>query len=157
FIAIDKNGLALPVQIHHMISKRAKYAIKALIYLYENEGSGPVSAKSISNNENIPLKFLEKILRELRQHKLIKSERGAVGGYRFSKPPNQISVADIMRITDGPIALLPCVSENFYEKCEECIDEETCNLRRLFARLRDQMLPILEETIVELSGKNLKI
>lgn len=152
-ITIEKNEVALSIQIRYMISKRAKYAIKALVYLYENEGTDPVSAKSISQNENIPLKFLEKILRELRQHKLIKSERGAVGGYRFSKPPNSITVADVMRITDGPIALLPCVSENFYEKCEECIDEETCNLRHLFGRLRDQMLPILEETIVELSEK----
>ena|SRR5690606_16870163 len=136
-----------------MLSKRAKYAIKTLIYIYENEGSSPVSAKSISDNENIPFKFLEKILRELRQHKLIRSERGAVGGYRFLKDPNTISVADIMRIVDGPIALLPCVSENFYEKCAECVDEDTCELRRLFNRLRDQMLPILEETIVDLSKK----
>jgi Rrf2 family protein len=136
-----------------MLSKRARYAIKTLIYLYRNEGNAPVSAKSISIDENIPFKFLEKILRELRQHKIVKSERGAVGGYRFFKPPQSIKVVDIMRIIDGPVALLPCVSENFYQKCEECTDEETCNLRRLFADLRDQMLPVLEETIVGLSNK----
>lgn len=136
-----------------MLSKRAKYAIKALIYLYKNETSSPVSAKSISSNENIPFKFLEKILRELRQHKIVKSERGAVGGYRFYKSPDTIKVIDIMRIIDGPIALIPCVSENFYEKCEECSDEETCKLRRLFGELRDQMIPVLEETIVDLSKK----
>ena len=123
------------------------------MYLYENEGNGPISAKSISNNENIPFKFLEKILRELRQHKLIKSERGAVGGYLLLKDPNRIRVAEIMRIIDGPIALLPCVSENFYEKCIECVDEDACKLRRLFGELRDQMLPVLEETIVDLSQK----
>ena len=136
-----------------MLSKRARYVIKTLIYLYRNEGNAPVSAKSISIDENIPFKFLEKILRELRQHKIVKSERGAVGGYRFFKPPQSIKVVDIMRIIDGPVALLPCVSENFYQKCEECTDEETCNLRRLFADLRDQMLPVLEETIVGLSNK----
>ena len=136
-----------------MISKRARYAIKTLIYLYRNEGNAPVSAKSISIDENIPFKFLEKILRELRQQKIVKIERGAVGGYRFFKPPQSIKVVDIMRIIDGPVALLPCVSENFYQKCEECTDEETCNLRRLFADLRDQMLPVLEETIVGLSNK----
>jgi Rrf2 family protein len=136
-----------------MLSKRARYAIKTLIYLYKNEGDSPISAKSISMNENIPFKFLEKILRELRQHKIIKSERGAVGGYRFFKPAHTIRVVDIMRIIDGPVALLPCVSENFYEKCDECTDEETCNLRRLFVELRDQMLPVLEETIVGLSNK----
>lgn len=136
-----------------MLSKRAKYAIKTLIYLYNNQGVNPISAKSISENENIPYKFLEKILRELKQHKIVKSERGAVGGYRFFKSPETIKVVDIMRIIDGPIALIPCVSENFYEACEECLDEETCRLRKLFAELRDQMLPVLEETIVDISKK----
>lgn len=136
-----------------MLSKRAKYAIKTLIYLYKNESNSAISAKSISENENIPFKFLEKILRELRQHKIVKSERGAVGGYRFFKSPDTIKVVDIMRIIDGPIALIPCVSENFYEKCDECIDEDACKLRRLFSELRDEMLPVLEKTIVELSNK----
>lgn len=137
-----------------MLTKRTKYAIKTLIYLYENEvDNKPVSAKSISEHEKIPFKFLEKILRELRQHRLVKSERGAVGGYRFLKPPNTITVADVMRIIDGPIALIPCVSENFYEKCDECVDEETCKLRVLFREVRDKMLPVLEETIVDLSKK----
>ncbi len=136
-----------------MLSKRAKYAIKALICLYENEGSSPVSAKLISETEKIPFKFLEQILRELRQHKLVKSERGAIGGYRFLKAPATIKVSDIIRIVDGPIALIPCVSENFYEKCDECNDEETCKIRHLFGRLRDKMLPILEETIIDLSKK----
>jgi|SRR5690606_35501460 len=136
-----------------MLTKRAKYAIKTLVYLYENEGDSPVSAKSIAVSENIPFKFLEKILRELRQHKIVKSERGAEGGYRFLKSPETIRVSDIMRIIDGPIALIPCVSENFYEKCDECHDEETCKLRLLFSQVRDKMLPVLEETIVELSKK----
>lgn len=136
-----------------MLSKRAKYAIKTLIHLYEHEGINPISAKVISEKEKIPFKFLEKILRELRQHRLIKSERGSEGGYRFLKSPETITVADVMRIIDGPIALIPCVSENFYEKCDECFDEETCKLRLLFRDLRDKMLPILEETIVDLSKK----
>ncbi len=134
-----------------MLSKRARYAIKTLIYIYKNEESNHVTAKSISENEHIPYKFLEKILRELRQHKIIKSRRGAVGGYRFFKPPTTVKVMDIMRIIDGPIALIPCVSENFYEKCDECVDEETCQVRHLFAELRNQMLPVLEKTIAELS------
>lgn len=134
-----------------MLSKRARYAIKTLIYIYKNEASHHVTAKSISENENIPFKFLEKILRELRQHKIVKSKRGSVGGYRFFNAPNTVKVMDIMRIMDGPIALIPCVSENFYEKCDECVDEETCRVRHLFAELRDQMLPVLEKTIAELS------
>lgn len=136
-----------------MLSKRARYAIKALLYLYNNEGSNPVSAKSISVNEHIPFKFLEKILRELRQHKIVKSERGAEGGYRFFKPPEEVKVVDIMRIIDGPVALVPCVSENFYERCDGCTDEKLCKLRRLFSEVRDQMLPILEESIVNLSNR----
>lgn len=136
-----------------MLSKRAKYAIKALLCLYDNRGTSPLSAKTIAEQQNIPFKFLEKILRELRQHKLIKSERGAVGGYTFLKDPETIRVVDIMRIVDGPIALIPCVSENFYEKCEECTNEETCRIRKLFNQLRNQMLPVLDESIVELSKR----
>jgi len=136
-----------------MLSKRAKYAIKALLCLYDNRDITPLSAKTIAEQQKIPFKFLEKILRELRQHKLIKSERGAIGGYSFLKDPNTITVADVMRIVDGPIALIPCVSENFYEKCEECQSEETCRIRKIFFQLRSQMLPVLDESIVEFSKR----
>ncbi|HNQ27898.1 MAG TPA: Rrf2 family transcriptional regulator [Aquaticitalea sp.] len=136
-----------------MLSKRAKYAIKALLYLQKNRDAMPISAKTISQEERIPYKFLENILRELRQNKLISSERGAEGGYKFLKDPELITVADVMRIVDGPIALIPCVSENFYEKCIECTDESTCHIRKLFNELRNEMLPILNENIVGLSQK----
>jgi Rrf2 family protein len=136
-----------------MLSKRAKYAIKALLCLYDNREITPLSAKAIAEQQKIPYKFLEKILRELRQHKLIKSERGAIGGYSFLKDPNTITVADVMRIVDGPIALIPCVSENFYEKCEECQSEETCRIRKIFFELRSKMIPVLDESIVEFSKR----
>jgi Rrf2 family protein len=135
-----------------MLSKRAKYAIKALLFLHTNRGEAPVSAKLISERERIPYKFLEQILRELRQSKILKSERGSEGGYKFFKEPEEITVAEIIRIVDGPIALIPCVSERFYEKCSECVDENTCNIRKLFAELRTEMLPILNKSIAELSG-----
>ena len=135
-----------------MLSKRAKYAIKALLFLHTNRGEAPVSAKLISERERIPYKFLEQILRELRQSKILKSERGSEGGYKFFKEPEEITVAEIIRIVDGPIALIPCVSERFYEKCSECVDENTCNIRKLFAELRTEMLPVLNKSIVELSG-----
>ncbi|NLP58436.1 Rrf2 family transcriptional regulator [Lutibacter sp. B1] len=134
-----------------MLSKRAKYAIKTLIFLYENEDKTPISAKVISENEKIPYKFLENILRELRQNKILRSARGADGGYHFLKNPNDITVTDIIRIVDGPIALIPCVSENFYEKCPECVDENTCKIRKLFVNLRVKMLPVLNKSIAELS------
>ncbi len=135
-----------------MLSKRAKYAIKTLLFLQQYGESRPISAKIISKEENIPYKFLENILRELRQNKILKSSRGPEGGYTFLKQPNAITVADVIRIVDGPIALIPCVSENFYEKCHECTDEATCKIRRLFSKLRTEMLPVLDTTIAELAS-----
>lgn len=135
-----------------MLSKRAKYAIKALLYLHANQDKTPISAKVISEKEKIPYKFLENILRELRQHKLLKSERGAEGGYKFLKAPGSIKVTDVIRIVDGPIALIPCVSENFYEKCDECTDEATCQIRKLFLHLRIETVSILDKSITELNG-----
>lgn len=133
-----------------MLSKRAKYAIKTILYLHNQPEQIPVSAKIISESQRIPYKFLESILRELRQHRILKSERGAEGGYKLLKDANQIRVSDILRIVDGPIALIPCVSENFYEKCVECVDEETCKIRRLFAEVREVMLPVLDRSITDL-------
>ncbi len=135
-----------------MLSKRAKYAIKTILYLYENQDQIPVSAKTISEKERIPYKFLENILRDLKSHQVVKSIRGAVGGYVLAKDPNDITVSHLMRIIDGPIALIPCVSEKFYESCGECIDEETCRIRKLFAELRTEMLHVLEKSIVQLGA-----
>jgi Rrf2 family protein len=134
-----------------MLSKRAKYAIKALLYLHANSEVPTISAKTIAENERIPYKFLENILRELRQHKMLKSVRGSEGGYRLLKKPGEIKVAEIIRIVDGPIALIPCISENFYEKCDECLDEKTCQIRKLFGQVRLKMLPVLELSIAELN------
>lgn len=135
-----------------MLSKRAKYAIKTILYLYEHQSQTPISAKSISEHQKIPYKFLENILRELKTHQVVKSLRGAVGGYSLAKDPNKITVSYLMRIIDGSIALIPCVSERFYESCGECVDEETCRIRKLFGELRTEMLPVLNKTIVELAG-----
>ncbi|MCH7414488.1 Rrf2 family transcriptional regulator [Belliella sp. R4-6] len=134
-----------------MLSKRAKYAIKTILFLYENKDKTPISAKSISEQENIPYKFLENILRDLRTHQVVKSMRGPVGGYSLAKDPNEITVTQLMRIIDGPVALIPCVSEKFYESCFECTDEETCRIRKLFNQLRSEMIGVLNKSIVELS------
>ncbi|ERM81858.1 hypothetical protein P872_08970 [Rhodonellum psychrophilum GCM71 = DSM 17998] len=134
-----------------MLSKRAKYAIKTILYLHENDQGLPISAKVISEKERIPYKFLENILRELKTHQILRSVRGAEGGYILAKDPNEITIAQVMRVIDGPIALIPCVSERFYESCPECVDEETCRIRKLFGELRNGMLPILEKSVVELA------
>lgn len=138
-----------------MLSKRAKYAIKTILFLQDHPELMPVSAKLIAEREHIPYKFLENILRDLKSHQLVKSIRGAEGGYALAKDPAQISIAQVMRAIDGPIALIPCISERFYEACVECEDEETCRIRKLFAEVRSEMVPILERPITTLAEKKL--
>lgn len=136
-----------------MLSKRVKYAIKTLLFLDNMSSKQLYSAKKISESERIPVKFLEQILRELKQHKILKSERGAEGGYTFLKKPEDIKIIDVIRIVDGPIAMLPCASINFYEPCADCIDETTCSIRKLLVRVRDEMLPILDTSIADLKNQ----
>ncbi|WP_335967229.1 Rrf2 family transcriptional regulator [Galbibacter sp. PAP.153] len=133
-----------------MLSRKAKYAIKALIYIYEHPDEVPVPVKDISDAQKIPYKFLETIMSNLKQHRIIKSHRGPKGGYSFAQDPKEVTVAAVMRIIDGPIALTSCTSENFYEKCEECIDEDICKVRKLFVHVRSEMLPVLETPITEM-------
>lgn len=133
-----------------MLSRKAKYAIKALLYIYDHQEQVPISVKEISEAQKIPYKFLESIMNILKQNRLIKSHRGPRGGYSFVANPKDITVVAVMRIMDGPIALTTCTSENFYEKCEECLDENTCRVRRLFFDLREQMIPVLERSIVDM-------
>ena len=140
-----------------MLSKRVKYAIKTLLFLNKSDNASLYSAKKISENEKIPLKFLEQILRELKQNRILKSERGAEGGYTFMKNPAEIKVLDIIRIVDGPVAMLPCASLNFYEKCEDCTDEATCNIRKLLIKVRDNTLPILDTSIADMTNPNFRL
>ncbi|EKF54575.1 BadM/Rrf2 family transcriptional regulator [Galbibacter marinus] len=133
-----------------MLSRKAKYAIKALLYIYDHHDQVPISVKEISEAKKIPYKFLESIMNILKQNRIIKSHRGPKGGYSFVMDPKDITVVTIVRMMDGPIALTTCTSENFYEKCEECIDEDTCRVRKIFLDLRAQMIPVLERSIIEL-------
>lgn len=131
-----------------MLSKKSKYAIKALVNIAGNQEKQPISVKTIAKEENIPLKFLESILAELKNARILKSTKGKYGGYSLNRPPNEIHMADIMRLFDGAIALLPCVSENFYERCEECTDELTCGIRQVAMEIRTQ-------TVAQLHGATL--
>lgn len=134
-----------------MLSKKTQYAFKALIYLAEHAEHGPVLISEISKKKNIPLKFLENILLELRKAGVLESKKGKGGGYYFSVDPQQVSLAKIMRLLDGPIALLPCVSLNFYEKCKDC-DEKICGLNRMMIQVRDATLKVLEsKTVADLA------
>ena len=127
-----------------MLTKKSQYAFKALIYLAEHTEKGPVLISEISKTKNIPLKFLENILLELRKAGVLESKKGKGGGYYFAVNPQQVSLAKIMRLMDGPIALLPCVSLNFYEKCKDC-DETCCGLNRMMVQVRDATLKVLEQ------------
>lgn len=133
-----------------MISKKCKYAIKAILYLAKNQKEGsPIFSTEIAEKESIPQKFLETILRELRNVQIVQSRRGKMGGYVLLKRPEEIKLTDLIRFIDGPIALLPCVSLNYYATCDEC-DETTCTIKPVFEKVRDETLAILGNTTIEM-------
>jgi Rrf2 family protein len=137
-----------------LLSKKTKYAIRALIALGEQFGGESMNILTISQKEKIPKKFLEQILLEMRNAGFLFSKKGAGGGYSLLKDPAEINLVQVMRLTGGPIAQLPCVSLNFYQKCEECKEEATCGIRATFMSVRDSTLKILlETTIADLINK----
>ncbi|MBS1579815.1 MAG: Rrf2 family transcriptional regulator [Bacteroidetes bacterium] len=138
-----------------MLSKKTQYAFKALMYLAEKDKDGPVLIAEISKKKKIPLKFLENILLELKKADILDSKKGKGGGYFFKLPPAKIKLAKIIRLVDGPIALLPCVSLNFYEKCKSC-DEKCCGLNKVMIEVRDATLAILEnKTVADITEKTM--
>lgn len=132
-----------------MLSKKTKYGLKAMAYLARNVEVQPILISEISREESIPQKFLEGILLDLKNNGLLASKKGKGGGYYLIKPANQISIAAIIRILEGPIALLPCVSLNYYQKCDDCLDEENCSLNRVMVQVRDKTLKVLESQSLE--------
>ncbi len=126
-----------------MLSKKTQYAIKALGYLTARYNEGPVLISDIAAQKQIPLKFLENILLELKKADLLDSKKGKGGGYFLKIPPGQITLAKVIRVVEGPIALLSCVSLNFYRRCEDC-DEINCRINSVFAEVRDATLGVLE-------------
>ncbi|MFN5423496.1 MAG: RrF2 family transcriptional regulator [bacterium] len=130
-----------------MLNKKTQYAIKALMYLAEHKDDGPVLIADIAKKKKIPLKFLENILLELRKAGILESKKGKGGGYFLKVAPSKIPIADIIRKIDGPIAMLPCVSLYFYERCKNC-DEKNCGLHDIMIMVRDANLKILENKTV---------
>ena len=127
-----------------MLSKKTKYGIKALTFLARQEDQTPVAIADIAKSENISVKFLESILLLLRHSGFLGAKKGKGGGYYLIKEPKDINMAKVYRILEGPIALLPCASHNFYEKCDDCQDETACAVRKLMTEVRDNTLKILE-------------
>jgi len=131
-----------------LLTKKTKYAVKALIALARNTENKPMLIAEIAKNEGLPKRFLEAILLDLKRGQVLGSRMGAGGGYYLSKPASEIMVANVIRILDGPIALLPCVSLNFYQRCEECKDELTCSIREMMKRVRDASIDIMGNTSI---------
>ncbi|MCG7281175.1 Rrf2 family transcriptional regulator [Chryseobacterium taklimakanense] len=133
-----------------MLSKKSQYALKALSYLAEHKDQGPVLISEIAELKKIPIKFLENILLELKKANILDSKKGKGGGYFLKQNPEDVSLAKVIRISNGPIALIPCVSLNFYEKCENC-NEDHCGLHDVLIEVRDASLAILEKkTLLDL-------
>lgn len=132
-----------------MLSKKTKYGLKALTYIARQEGNKPVQVGEIAKSEQIPQKFLESILLTLRKSGCLGSKKGKHGGYYLIKKPSEIIMADVMRVLEGPIAMVPCVSLNFYEKCDDCPDENRCSVNKLMIQVRDNTLEVLRNTTLE--------
>jgi Rrf2 family protein len=129
------------------LTQKAKYALKALIFL-SKEQRGPILISEISEREHIPRKFLESILLELKNHGLLQSKMGKGGGYWLSKSPNQIYFGHVIRIFDGALAPIPCTAKRYYKHCEECIDENTCEIRKVMFEVKAAILNVLDKTSI---------
>ncbi|EZH72671.1 MULTISPECIES: RrF2 family transcriptional regulator [Aquimarina] len=127
-----------------MLSKKTKYGLKALTYIAKKRCDDPVLISEIASNENISQKFLESILLTLRKTGFLGSKKGKGGGYYLIKEPENITMASVIRVLEGPIAMVPCVSLNFYEKCDDCPDEDKCAVHSVMIEVRDSTLKVLE-------------
>jgi Rrf2 family protein len=125
-----------------MLSAKTKYGIKALTFMAKQEDKSPVQISTISESENISHKYLESILLTLKKAGFLGSKKGKGGGYYLLKSPEEIRMSSVMRILEGPIAMVPCVSLNFYEKCDDCPDENACAVHNLMIEVRDSTLNI---------------
>ncbi|EAR14386.1 MULTISPECIES: RrF2 family transcriptional regulator [Robiginitalea] len=125
-----------------MLSKKTKYGLKALTYLAAQKDREPVQIAEIARHENISQKFLESILLTLRKNGFLGSKKGKGGGYYLIKDPGEIRMTSVMRVLEGPIAMVPCVSLNFYEPCDDCPDESACSVHKLMLMVRDSALAV---------------
>ena len=132
-----------------MLSMKAKYGLQAMTVLARQYGRGPLLIADLAAGENIPRKFLEVILLELKRKGILESRKGKGGGYQLRRHPSRISVGELIRALDGTIALLPCVSQTAYRRCDECVDETTCGIRSVMKQVRDSTAEILDGTTLE--------
>jgi Rrf2 family protein len=129
-----------------MLSRRAKYALRAMIYLADHRGAAPVSVRDIAQDLKIPRAFLEQIFSELKRANLLVSTRGKQGGFLLSRLPKDINLAEVIRHIDGPLALAPCASHTAFRQCPDCVDLRICQLRPALIAARDATAKVLEKT-----------
>lgn len=141
-----------------MLSKQSKYGLRALIFLARQSHGRPVLISEIAQREKIPRKFLERILLDLKKRGVLQSRMGKGGGYKLARQPEQITVSEIVRITDGPLAPVPCVSQTAYAKCTDCNDEALCSIRVVMKEVRDEIARILDHTsLADMLAKQLDL
>ena len=126
-----------------MITQKAKYALRALTLLARAEPGEPIQIPDIADKQKIPKKFLEQILLDLKHRGFVMSKRGKEGGYLLLKPADEITFGEILRMIDGPIAPLPCLSQTAYRKCDDCLSEADCEIRHVFARVAEATREVL--------------
>jgi len=131
-----------------MISQKAKYALRALAALARAEAKRPMLIAEIAEQQKIPKKFLEQILLDLKHRGLVVSKRGKEGGYLLLRPPHEITFGEVLRMIDGPIAPLPCLSQTAYRKCDDCLSEAECEIRHVFARVADATREVLFKSTI---------
>ena len=136
-----------------VLTQRSRYALRAMLYLAEAPPGGPpVPMTRIAAQANVPRKFLELILAELREAGFLRSTRGKMGGYRLARPTHLISLGEVIRVIEGPLALVPCVSRTAYRACADCKDEASCAIRHAMMRVRDETARILDGTSLADAG-----
>lgn len=139
-----------------MISQKARYALRALLVLTARGDDSPMLISDIAESARVPRKFLEAILAELKKPGIVRSHRGRSGGYSLGRPAKDISFADVLRVTDGPLALSPCVSVMAYRKCDDCFDEAVCAIRKALLVARDSTAEILESRTLAAAAQQMK-
>lgn len=131
-----------------MISQKAKYALRALVVLARANTDKALFISDIAEEQNIPKKFLEQILLDLKHQGIVMSRRGKMGGYLLLKPAEEITFGEVLRLIDGPIAPLPCLSKIAYRRCEDCESEATCEIRHVFNEVASATRGVLDKTTI---------
>jgi Rrf2 family protein len=139
-----------------MLTMKTQYALKALVELAQVTGDEPLLIATLSERANVPLKFLQLILRDLKKHGLLRSRKGPGGGYALAKPAETVSLSSVLRMLEGPLEPLPCVNPTRHQRCPGCTDERTCGLRRVLGNAHHAALRVLEtRTLADLAPAEL--